>query len=57
MWGHVFTFLGLRGVRTEIRFAEAPIAFSSDALHRKQAAIEARTAVAALGTAATVKVG
>jgi lyso-ornithine lipid O-acyltransferase len=56
MWGHVFAFLGLRGVRAEIRFAEAPIAFSSDALHRKQAAIEAWMAVAALG-AATVKVG
>ena len=49
MWGHVFKFLSLRGVRAEVRFAEAPIAFSSDALHRKQAAIEAWTAVAALG--------
>lgn len=57
MWGHIFGFLGLRGVRAEIRFAEAPIAFSSDTLHRKQAAIEAWTAVAALGAAATVKVG
>ena len=49
MWGHVFKFLSLRGVRAEVRFAEAPLAFSSDALHRKQAAIEAWTAVAALG--------
>ncbi|WP_433975409.1 lysophospholipid acyltransferase family protein [Tunturiibacter lichenicola] len=57
MWGHVFALLGLRGVRAEIRFAEAPIAFSGDALHRKQAAVEARTAVAALGQAGTVKVG
>ena len=49
MLGHVFTFLGLRGVRVEVRFAESPIAFSSDLLHRKQAAVEARNAVAALG--------
>jgi 1-acyl-sn-glycerol-3-phosphate acyltransferase len=49
MLGHIFTFLGLRGVRAELRFAEAPIAFSSDGLHRKHAAVEARAAVAALG--------
>jgi len=36
-------------VRAEVRFAERPIEFSSDALHRKQAAVEARAAVAALG--------
>jgi lyso-ornithine lipid O-acyltransferase len=53
MLGHVFTFLGLRGVRAEVRFAETPIEFSSDALHRKQAAEEARVAVAALGAANT----
>lgn len=45
MLGHIFKFLGLRGVRAKVRFAEAPIAFSSDALHRKQAAVEARAAV------------
>jgi len=49
MLGHIFTFLGLRGVCAEVRFAERPIAFSSDGLHRKQAAVEAQTAVAALG--------
>lgn len=49
MLGHVFVFLGLRGVRVEVRFAEHPIAFSSDQLHRKQAAVEAQKAVAALG--------
>jgi lyso-ornithine lipid O-acyltransferase len=49
MLGHVFTFLGLRGVRAEVRFADEPIAFSGDMLHRKQAAVEARAAVAALG--------
>jgi lyso-ornithine lipid O-acyltransferase len=50
MLGHIFTFLGLRGVRAEIRFAEGPIAFSSDGMHRKQAAVEARAAVAALAS-------
>jgi lyso-ornithine lipid O-acyltransferase len=48
MLTHVFKFLGLRGVRAEVRFAEEPIAFSSGGLHRKMAAIEARSAVAAL---------
>jgi lyso-ornithine lipid O-acyltransferase len=57
MLGHIFTFLGLRGVRAEVRFAEAPIVFSSDTLHRKQAALEAWSAVAALGPTAKVKVG
>jgi 1-acyl-sn-glycerol-3-phosphate acyltransferase len=47
--GHIFKFLGLRGVRVEVRFAEEPIAFSSDGLHRRQAAVEARAAVKALG--------
>ncbi|WP_158945047.1 1-acyl-sn-glycerol-3-phosphate acyltransferase [Granulicella sp. S190] len=51
MLGHIFTFLGLRGVRAEVLFADEPIEFSSDALHRKQAAIEARAAVTALATA------
>ncbi|MGD0446312.1 MAG: lysophospholipid acyltransferase family protein [Edaphobacter sp.] len=46
---HIFTFLGLRGVRAEVRFADGPIAFSNDGLHRKMAAVEARAAVAALG--------
>jgi lyso-ornithine lipid O-acyltransferase len=48
MLPHVFKFLGLRGVRAEVRFAEKPIAFSEDVLHRKHAAVEARAAVAAL---------
>ena len=51
MLPHVFKFLGLRGVRAEVRFAEEPIVFSSDDLHRKKAAVEARTAVMVLGTA------
>ena len=49
MLAHIFKFLGLRGVRAKVRFAREPIAFSSDGLHRKMAAVEARSAVAALG--------
>jgi 1-acyl-sn-glycerol-3-phosphate acyltransferase len=49
MLGHIFTFLGLRAVKAEVRFAEEPIVFSSDGLHRRQAAVEARAAVKALG--------
>ena len=48
---HVFRFLGLRGARVEVRFAEQPIRFSDDALHRKLAAIEARAAVLELAEA------
>jgi 1-acyl-sn-glycerol-3-phosphate acyltransferase len=48
MLAHIFKFLALRGVRAEVRFAEEPIAFSSDRLHRKMAAVEARSAVEAL---------
>ncbi len=51
MLAHIFKFLGLRGVQAEVRFAERPIAFSSDGLHRKMAAVEARAAVAAVGAA------
>jgi 1-acyl-sn-glycerol-3-phosphate acyltransferase len=49
MLAHIFKFLGLREVRVEVRFADKPIAFSSDVLHRKQAAVEARLAVRDLG--------
>lgn len=45
---HIFRLLGLQGLRAEVRFAAGPIAFSSDVLHRKQVAIEARVAVEAL---------
>jgi lyso-ornithine lipid O-acyltransferase len=57
MFAHIFTFLGLRGVRAEVRFAERPIVFSSDVLHRKQAAVEARAAVEALGARTAERVG
>jgi 1-acyl-sn-glycerol-3-phosphate acyltransferase len=52
---HIFKFLGLRGVRAEVRFAKEPIAFSSDGLHRKMAAVEARSAVAALASGAVTE--
>lgn len=48
MWPHVFRFLGLRGARATVRFADGPIHFSSVGLHRKRAAEEARLAVLAL---------
>jgi 1-acyl-sn-glycerol-3-phosphate acyltransferase len=42
---HIFRLLGLRGLRVEVRFADRPIEFSEDTLHRKLAAVEARRAV------------
>jgi lyso-ornithine lipid O-acyltransferase len=51
MLPHIFKLLGLRGIRAEVRFAERPIEFSPNVTHRKQAAIEARSAVASLGDA------
>jgi lyso-ornithine lipid O-acyltransferase len=55
MLAHILKFLGLRGVRAEVRFAEEPIAFSSDGLHRKVAAMEAQTAVEELGLVAVTE--
>lgn len=49
MLAHIFKLLGLRGLRVTVRFAEAPIQFSSEGLHRKRVAEEARAAVARLG--------
>jgi 1-acyl-sn-glycerol-3-phosphate acyltransferase len=51
MLAHIFKFLGLHGVRAEVRFAPQPIQFSENGLHRKMAAVEARSAVAQLGAA------
>jgi 1-acyl-sn-glycerol-3-phosphate acyltransferase len=48
MLAHIFKLLGLHGVRAQVRFAEGRIAFSSDRVHRKMAAVEARAAVAAV---------
>jgi 1-acyl-sn-glycerol-3-phosphate acyltransferase len=52
MWGHIFRFLGLRGAHATVRFGKGPIAFSSDLLHRKKAALEAHDAVLALSQGA-----
>ncbi len=50
MFEHIFTFLGLRGVHVDVTFAEEPIRFSSDLLHRKEAAVEAQAAVQSLSS-------
>jgi len=44
MLAHIFKFLGLRGVRAEVRFANEPIEFATWP-NRKQAAVEARSEV------------
>jgi 1-acyl-sn-glycerol-3-phosphate acyltransferase len=50
--GHLWNFLGLQGVKAEVRFADEPILFSAAALeNRKVAAVEAREAVLRLGDA------
>lgn len=46
---HIFHFLGLRGVKAQVRFAAEPIEFSGDVAHRKRAAREGWAAVAELG--------
>jgi 1-acyl-sn-glycerol-3-phosphate acyltransferase len=44
--GHLWNFLGLKGLKAEVRFAEVPITFSAAAYEdRKVAAVEARDAV------------
>ena len=46
---HIFRFNSLVGVHAHVRIASQPIRFSNPNLDRKQAAIEAREAVIALG--------
>ncbi len=46
---HILRILGLKGIRAEVHFADAPIVFASDLNNRKQAAEEAWVAVAGLG--------
>ncbi len=46
---HIFRFNSLAGVHAHVRIASQPIHFSSSNLDRKQAAVEAREAVVALG--------
>jgi lyso-ornithine lipid O-acyltransferase len=53
MWLHIIRFLGLRGVRAHVYFAASPIVFT-DPADRKLAAREARSAVAAIGSASEV---
>jgi lyso-ornithine lipid O-acyltransferase len=57
-WGHqplirhLWNFLGLHGLKVQVRFAEEPIAFSAEAYeNRKLAAVEARDAVLAISGA------
>ena len=54
MWPHVWRFFSLRGVHAYARFAPAPIAFVSTVDERKEAAVEARTAVMGVGREAGV---
>ena len=56
LWRHIFKFLSLRNVKARVRFADRPIKFSSDVLHRKEAAVEAWIAVKELREAATEQV-
>jgi 1-acyl-sn-glycerol-3-phosphate acyltransferase len=50
---HIFRLLALRGIEVELRFADAPIAFSPAAAgERRIAAHEARAAVLQLREAA-----
>jgi 1-acyl-sn-glycerol-3-phosphate acyltransferase len=48
LFPHIFSLLALRGIEVCVRIADRPIAFAPGPLDRKQAAIEARTAVVGL---------
>jgi len=49
---HIWNFLGLHGLKVEVRFAGAPITFSDEAYaDRKVAAVEAHEAVLRIGSA------
>jgi 1-acyl-sn-glycerol-3-phosphate acyltransferase len=56
MLTHIYRFLGLRGIHATVRFAEGPMAFSSNLLHRKVAAVEARTAMLELAAGVSTPV-
>jgi 1-acyl-sn-glycerol-3-phosphate acyltransferase len=49
LFPHIFRLLSLRGIEVSIRIADQPIAFSADAMDRRQAAQQARAAVMQLG--------
>lgn len=53
---HIFKLLGLQGIRAQVKFADSPIRFSSDAEHRKRAAQEAWVAVGELSQRSTERV-
>jgi 1-acyl-sn-glycerol-3-phosphate acyltransferase len=49
LWQHIWNFVDIHSLHATVRFADAPIDFSADAVaHRKVAAEETRAAVAAL---------
>jgi lyso-ornithine lipid O-acyltransferase len=49
LFHHIFGLLALRGIEVSMKIAESPIVFTSEEIHRKRAAIEARAAVMDLG--------
>jgi lyso-ornithine lipid O-acyltransferase len=49
LFRHVFRLVGLRGIVVDVKIADGPIQFSSETLHRKEAADEARDAVMRVG--------
>lgn len=49
LFHHIFGLLAIRGIEVNIKIAKSPIVFSSEGIHRKQAATEARAAVMELG--------
>jgi 1-acyl-sn-glycerol-3-phosphate acyltransferase len=53
---HIFKLLGLHGIRAEVKFADSPIEFTSNAEHRKRAAQEAWVAVGELAQGSINKV-
>ena len=53
---HIFRLLGLTGIKAHVRFADAPIAFSSGPDQRKRAAQEAWVAVGELARASTEQI-
>jgi lyso-ornithine lipid O-acyltransferase len=53
MWPHVFRLLGLKNIRAEVWFADEPIEFTGEDVHRKKAAVAARAAVRELRDKAT----
>jgi 1-acyl-sn-glycerol-3-phosphate acyltransferase len=53
---HIFGLLGLTGIKAQVRFADAPIVFTSNPENRKRVAQEAWAAVAELSQRSTEEV-